>query len=76
LATLPNGRKTIGARAEVAYPEREFTGPGLPTIRKVAARTRDGAQLTMSAGQLLTISADGSMSVGGYIPPPRRTGSF
>jgi neutral ceramidase len=71
VATLPNGRKTIDARAELAYPQREFTGPGLPTIRKVAVRTRDGPQLTMSAGQLLTISADGSMSVGSYVPPPR-----
>ena len=71
VATLPNGRKTIDARAELAYPEREFTGPGLPTIRKVAVQTRDGAQLKMSAGQPLTIAADGSMSVGSYVPPPR-----
>jgi neutral ceramidase len=69
LARLPNGAKTIDARAEVAYPEREFTGHGLPTIRRVAVRTGDGTQFTMSAGQLLTISADGSMSVGRYSPP-------
>jgi neutral ceramidase len=69
VATLPNGSKRIDARAEVAYQEREFTGPGLPTIRKVEVRAGDGTQLTMSAGQLLTISADGSMSVGGYTLP-------
>jgi neutral ceramidase len=71
VTTLPNGKKTIVGRAEVAYPEREFTGPGLPTIRKVTARTPDGAQLPMTAGQLLTIAADGSISVGSYTPPPR-----
>jgi neutral ceramidase len=69
LATLPNGSKTIEARSEVAYPEREFTGHALPTIRKVAVRTGHGTYFTMSAGQLLRISADGAMSVGPYSPP-------
>ncbi len=68
---LPNGAKTIDARAEVAYPEREFTGPGLPTLRDVAVRAGDGTEVTMSAGQLLTIAPDGSMSVGSYVPPSR-----
>jgi neutral ceramidase len=70
--TLPNGKKTINAGAEVAYPEREFTGPLLPTIDKLTVRVSDEIQPTMSAGQLLIISADGSISVGEYTPPPRQ----
>jgi neutral ceramidase len=72
LATFPNGRKTIEAGAEVAYPEREFTGHGLPTIRRVTVRLGTDTELAMSAGQLLTIAADGSASVGEYTPPSRR----
>jgi neutral ceramidase len=71
LFTLPNGEKTIAAGAEVAYPEREFTGPLLPTIDKVAVWVSDATQPTMAAGQLLTIASDGSISVGGYTPPTR-----
>jgi neutral ceramidase len=71
LVKLPNGSKTVDAHSEVAYPEREFTGPGLPTIRDLAVQAGDGLQLAMYAGQLLTIWADGSMSVGDYAPPPR-----
>jgi neutral ceramidase len=69
--TLPNGEKTIDAGAEVAYPEREFTGALLPTIEKLRVWVSDHIQPTMSAGQLLTISADGSVAVGDYAPPPR-----
>ncbi|MDQ6778337.1 MAG: neutral/alkaline non-lysosomal ceramidase N-terminal domain-containing protein [Actinomycetota bacterium] len=71
LVTLPNGQQTIAAGGEVAYPEREFTGPLLPTIDKVTVWVSDTVQPTMSAGQLLTISADGSVSVGEYTPPAR-----
>lgn len=71
LVTLPNGEKTISAGAEVAYPEREFTTPLLPTIRELTVWVSDDVQPTMSAGQLLTISAGGSVSVGDYVPPPR-----
>ncbi len=74
LVTLPNGRKTIGARTELAYPEREFTGQGMRTIRKVTVRTSTGAGLAMVAGQLLTIAPDGSMSVGDYTPPHKLAG--
>jgi neutral ceramidase len=69
--TLPHGEKTIDAGTEVAYPEREFTGPLLPTIEKVTVWVSDDVQPTMSAGQLLTISADGSVAVGDYAPPAR-----
>ena len=71
LFTLPNGEKTIAAGAELAYPEREFTGPLLPTIEKVTVWVRDTTQPTMAAGQLLTIAPDGSVSVGDYTPPAR-----
>jgi neutral ceramidase len=71
LVTLPNGAKTIGAGAEVAYPEREFTILPLPTIEKLTVFVSDGIQPTMSAGQLMTIEAGGSVSVGDYTPPPR-----
>jgi neutral ceramidase len=70
--TLPNGEKTIEAAAEVAYPEREFTGPQpLPTVEKVTVRVSDDVRPAMAAGQLLTIAPDGSASVGQYTPPPR-----
>jgi neutral ceramidase len=69
LFTLPNGEKTIAASAEVAYPEREFTGPLLPTIDKVTVSVSDATQLTMTAGQLLTIASDGSITAGDYTPP-------
>jgi hypothetical protein len=71
LFTLPKGEKTINARAEVAYPEREFTAPPLPTIEKLTVKLSDRIQPTMSAGQLLTIAPDGSISVGDYRPPRR-----
>ncbi|HUO69788.1 MAG TPA: neutral/alkaline non-lysosomal ceramidase N-terminal domain-containing protein [Solirubrobacteraceae bacterium] len=71
LFTLPNGRKTIAAGAEVAYPEREFTGLLLPTIEKVTVWVGDETQPTMAAGQLLTIAPDGAISVGDYTPPAR-----
>ena len=70
LFTLPNGDKTIAAGAEVAYPEREFTGPLLPTIDKLTVVSND-TELTMAAGQLLTVAPDGAISVGDYTPPPR-----
>jgi neutral ceramidase len=70
LFTLPRGQKTIAAGAEVAYPEREFTGPPpLPTIDKVTVVTGGSGHREMAAGQLLTIAADGSVSVGEYAPP-------
>jgi neutral ceramidase len=68
LFTLPNGEKTIKPGAEVAYPDRVFTAPLLPTIEKVTVKLSDLVQQTMSAGQLLTISPDGSISVGDYTP--------
>ena len=78
---LPRADKTIEAGAEVAYPEREFTWRllpkvemvtiKLPTVETVTVNTGNGIKRTMSAGQLLTISADGSISVGEYSPPPR-----
>jgi neutral ceramidase len=71
LFTLPNGEKTIAAGAELAYPEREFTGPLLPTIDKVTVWVTDATQPTMTAGQLLTIATDGAISVGEYTPPTR-----
>ncbi len=70
LFTLPNGTKAIDAHQEVAYPEREFTGPPLPTIERVKVRVSDDVEMTMSAGQLLTIAVDGKFSVGDYTPPP------
>lgn len=70
--TLPNGEKTLAPGAEVAYAEREFTGPPpLPTIEKVKVWVSSTIQLPMVAGQLLTVAPDGSMSVGDYTPPPR-----
>ena len=71
LLTLPNGEKTIAAGAEIAYPEREFTGPPpFPTIEKVTVWASDATQPTMAAGQLLTIASDGAITVGNYTPPP------
>ncbi len=71
LLTLPNGNKTINAGAEVAFPESEFTDAPLPTVERLTVWVSDEVQPTMSAGQLLTISADGSVSVGDYTPPSR-----
>jgi neutral ceramidase len=78
---LPRGDKTIAAGAEVAYPEREFTWRvlpkiervtvELPTVETVTVKVGNDVKRTMSAGQLLIISADGSISVGDYSPPPR-----
>jgi hypothetical protein len=48
-----------------------FTAPLLPTIEKVTVKLSDLVQQTMSAGQLLTISPDGSISIGDYTPPQR-----
>jgi hypothetical protein len=72
LLTLPNGVKTIDAHAEVAYPEREFTGLLLPTIERLTVWISDEVQPTLAAGQLLTISASGAVSVGDYTPPARQ----
>ena len=70
--TLPNGDKTLAPGSEVAYPEREFTGPPpLPTIETVKVSVSSGIQLPMVAGQLFTVGPEGSMSVGDYTPPPR-----
>ena len=70
--TLPNGSKTIDAGAEVAYPEREFTGALLPKVEELTVWVSDKIQPKMAAGQLLTIAADGSIAVGDYTPPVRR----
>jgi neutral ceramidase len=72
LFTLRNGDMTIHAGAEVAYPEREFTWRPLPTVETLTVKAGNDIKRTMSAGQLLIISADGSISVGEYSPPPRR----
>jgi neutral ceramidase len=69
--TLPNGTKTIDAQAEVAFPEREFTGPLLPTVDQLSVRVSHTVDFTMSAGQLLTIAPDGTITVGAYAPPAR-----
>lgn len=67
--TLPNGTKTIGPHAELAFPQREFTGRLLPTIRRLQVRLADHSTLEMAAGQLMTIAPDGSISVGDYRTP-------
>lgn len=72
LLTLTNGDKRINAHTEVAYPEREFTGPLLSTVEKVTVWISDDIQPTLAAGQLLIISAGGAVSVGDYTPPPRQ----
>jgi neutral ceramidase len=68
---LPRGEKTIDAGGEVACPEREFTGLLLPTVSTVTVRVDERGQRTMQAGQLLAVSPDGSITVGGYTPPRR-----
>jgi neutral ceramidase len=78
---LPRAHKRIDARAEVAYHEREFTWSlvskierltvKLPTVKTVTVKVGDDVKRTMSAGQLLIISADGSISIGDYNPPLR-----
>ncbi len=78
---LPRADKTIDAGAEKAYPEREFTWRllpkvewvtvKLPTVETVTVKVGNDIKQTMSAGQLLIISAEGSISVGEYSPPPR-----
>ena len=78
---LPRAHKTIDAGAEAAYPEREFTWRllpkierltfKLPTVKTVTVKVGNDMKRTMSAGQLLIISADGSISIGEYSPPPR-----
>ena len=65
----------------MAYPEREFTWRllpkierltvKLPTVKTVTVKVGNDIKRTMSAGQLLIISADGSISIGEYSPPPR-----
>ena len=68
LFPLPNGTKTIPAGAEVAFHEREFTALPFPTVDEVQVVTSHRGRLTMSAGQLLTIAPDGSITVGNFIP--------
>ena len=78
---LPRADKRIDAGAEVAYHEREFTWSlvskierltvKLPTVKTVTVKVGDDVKRTMSAGQLLIISADGSISIGDYNPPLR-----
>jgi neutral ceramidase len=83
LITLPNGDKPIAAGREYSYPQTEFMVPSAtggsvaPLLAYAGALTQlsvwrdDGRHCTMSAGQLLTISADGSISAGDFTPPPR-----
>jgi neutral ceramidase len=68
LFTLPNGTKTIPGGAELAFHEREFTGPPFETVEEVQVVTSHQGRLMMSAGQLLTIATDGSMTVGDFTP--------
>ena len=78
---LPRAYKTIEAGVEKAYPEREFTWRllpklemvtvKLPTVETVTVKPGNGIKRTISAGQLMVISAAGSISVGKYTPPPR-----
>ena len=68
LFTLPNGTKTIPGGAELAFHEREFTGLLFPTVEEVQVVTSHRGRLTMSAGQLLTIATDGSITVGNFTP--------
>ena len=68
LFTLPNGTKTIPAGGELAFHEREFTGLLFPTVEEVQVVIPHRGRLTMSAGQLLTIATDGSITVGDFTP--------
>jgi neutral ceramidase len=68
LFTLPNGTKTIPAGAELAFHEREFTGLLFPTVDEVQVVTRHRGRVRMSAGELLTIGTDGSITVGDFTP--------
>jgi neutral ceramidase len=68
LFTLPNGTKTIPGGAELAFHEREFTLPLLPTVEEVQVVIPHRGRLTMSAGQLLTIATDGSITVANFTP--------
>jgi hypothetical protein len=43
----------------------------LPTVEKLTVKLSDRIHATMSTGQLLIISPDGSISVGDYRPPRR-----
>ena len=81
--TLPHGDKTIAAGREYVYPPQEFTegnvsgGAVAPllgymgAVNKVSVWRDDGANWTMSPGQLLTIAANGAITVGEFTPPPR-----
>jgi len=70
LFALPNGTKTIPGGAELAFHEREFTGLPFPfpIVDQVQVVTSHRGRLTMSAGQLLTIATDGSITVGDFAP--------
>jgi hypothetical protein len=68
LFTLPNGTKTIPAGGELALHEREFTGLLFPTVEEVQVEIPHRGRLTMSAGQLLTIATDSSITVGDFTP--------
>ena len=68
-STLPNGTKQLHAGAEVAFPEREFTGFALPTVSQTKVRLNGGGTTNVSVGNLFTIAADGRVLVTGYQPP-------
>jgi neutral ceramidase len=70
LVTLPNGDKTIAAGAEYSFAEGEFTGSGLSTVEQLTVLLPEGSTKSMSAGQLLTIAANGTASVGAFTLPP------
>jgi Neutral/alkaline non-lysosomal ceramidase, N-terminal len=69
--TLPTGDQTIQGSSEYSFPERQFTGALLPTVEQVSVWRDNGTHVTMSAGQLLTIAANGAMSVGAFTVPTR-----
>jgi neutral ceramidase len=57
--TLLNGTKTIRANTEVAFPEREFTLPLLPTVAVATVVFNRGGERTVAAGVPVTIRKDG-----------------
>jgi neutral ceramidase len=55
-STLPNGNKSISACSEVAFPEREFTGPLLPAVGRVKIKFNGAVEKIVEVNQLVTIS--------------------
>ncbi len=71
---LPNGTKTLPAYREIAFPEREFTGPAMRTVEQVKAIFNRAQEKIVAVGSLVTITQEGYFEITEYVPIGTRGG--